>query len=243
MKLGRETLGKELLHSLDTEGFVHIREPMDPDEFETLACRLGHLSLRTDLVIDAGKAVEEEKIRSRTLVKKRQGVYQPEGLGLHTDRPTEQVLGWYCVEQDAVDGALLLVDTKDLADRFSESELSRLSQIRLTYTIRDPVSHEEQIFYQSLLSQAPGGLRQLYYVPWLLPDDCSTEQFAALHKFAGYLRDKQENALVRVRLKPGECLFIDNRRCLHGREALSKHSNRHLIRLYIRTPEDKDDLD
>jgi hypothetical protein len=83
-----------------------------------------------------------------------------------------------------------------------------------------------------LLSEGEGGY-DLYYTPWLLFDAYTPEQKDLFGKFDTYLKGKVTREPLRIRLAPGECLFIDNRRVLHARGQLPPSSQRHLTRLYI----------
>jgi hypothetical protein len=160
-------------------------------------------------------------------------LYQAEGIDFHTDRPTAAWLGWRCVEQDAEGGENQLIDTRDLADHFTEDEIEGLGRIEAGYAIEGPGGCIASVHHAPLVSRTPTGL-QVYYVPWRLRRPTDPAGIELLERFGRYLRDKQEHQLHVLRLERGQCLFIDNRRMLHSRADLPADSKRHLVRLMIR---------
>ncbi len=207
--------------------------PMDEQRFLDLAARLGEVGLRTELVIDPVQEAAER--RRRSAAEARPVVYAPTELAFHTDRPTVDVIGWYCIEQDAQDGAVQLIDTADLADHLSSAELAGLEQIELGYYHRDNQTVTDEPRQASLVEKGPRG-HLLYYAPWQIAADLGGDAAQALARFEAYLESKRTTSLLRIRLEPGEALFIDNRRLLHARGNLSPASRRHIVRLYIACP-------
>ena len=78
----------------------------------------------------------------------------------------------------------------------------------------------------------------LVYQPWLFLDTYDAEQTRVLQRFSDYLAYKQRTQTISVKLEQQQCLFIDNRRILHGRAAIAGNSRRHLRRFFIRTYRD-----
>jgi len=226
------TLSEHIRSAVGRHGWLHVAHRLSVTDFEFIASRLGPIELRTDIVVDPEWQVRQRE--TRVVGPERPGVYQAAALDLHTDRPTASLLAWYCVEPNAVGGATLLCDGRDLTNRFSVGELEELGKVQVGYTLRDPTTWEESFHLASLLSRR-GDEWAIYFVPWLVqqPDDNPTRRL--LERFIGYVRDKEENGLIPVRLERGQSLFIDNRRMLHGRGALPEDSRRHLVRVYIRT--------
>ncbi len=219
---------------LRLHGLAHL-PPMTEARFVELAGCLGEIGLRTDLVIDPVQAEEERRRRSSSAAG-RPVVYAPTELGFHTDRPTVDVIGWYCVEQDAEDGAVLLIDTSDLGEHFGAAEIAGLGRVELGYFQRDAHTGQEEARRAPLVAGGPRG-HLLYYAPWLVvPESAGGEAALLLARFAAYVERKRETALVRIRLERGEALFVDNRRLLHARGNLSPSSRRHIVRLYIAWP-------
>jgi hypothetical protein len=221
--------------SLEVDGLARITRRLTLDDFEALGEMIGIVELRTDIRVDRARREEQMGLRNEALGRSRPGVYQAEALALHTDRPTASILAWYCVAQDDRAGATVLLDTSDLAEHFSAEELAALRGVSVSYTLRRPGSRAEEVFRHPLLSGTDPPY-QLYYVPWNISETASVEERRALVAFANYLLRAQERRAIRIRLEPGEALFINNHRLLHGRDALPQDSRRHLVRLYIRTP-------
>ena len=216
-------MSAETLPSLKSIGYAHIRQTHTYEEFEESARQLGSIALRTDLAITP----------SRHSI-----VYKPDEIRLHQDNPAMNVLGWYCVRQDQLDGSARLLDAGDVCDHFSPDEIAIMKSIRIGYPDPDPTRHNPD---QGLVAHLLWPLlrenatrTEVYYVPWLLIDSYDEEQRRLLDKFAEYLRRKEENELITIRLKAGESLFIDNNRILHGRGSIQKDSQRFLKRVWIK---------
>ena len=216
---------------LRTHGLSRL-PPMTEARFVELAGCVGEVGLRTELVIDPAQEAEERRRRSSETG--RPVVYAPTELGFHTDRPTVDVIGWYCVEQDAEDGAVHLLDTADLGEHFTAAEIAALGRVELGYFQRNALTGQEEACRAPLVTSGPRG-HLLYYAPWLVQEGAGGET-ALLARFAAYVERKRETALVRIRLQPGEALFVDNHRLLHARGNLSPSSRRHIVRLYIACP-------
>jgi Taurine catabolism dioxygenase TauD, TfdA family len=206
--------------------------PMTEARFVELAGCVGEVGLRTDMVIDPAQEAEERRRRSSETG--RPVVYAPTELGFHTDRPTVDVIGWYCVEQDAEDGAVHLIDTADLGEQFTAAEIAALGRVELGYFQRNALTGQEEACRAPLVTSGPRG-HLLYYAPWLVQEGAGGET-ALVASFAAYVERKRETALVRIRLERGEALFVDNHRLLHARGNLSPSSRRHIVRLYIACP-------
>ena len=220
-----------VLSSLSECGYAHVKVPVSLDTFEQLSSEIGTIELRTDIKIDRkGEALQAQN----RIATGRPSTYQADPLDFHSDNPRMNVLAWYCVAQDETDGATRLIDTSNVAEYFSEDELAVLTGINVTYSIWLPGSDRESFLNEPLLTKTPFGYRT-YYQSWFLLDRYSDEQASALNRFAGYISQMSETNSIGVKLAKGESLFIDNRRILHGRNALGYRSERHLIRLYIRS--------
>jgi hypothetical protein len=228
-------LAATIRSSLETDGLVRVTTRLTLEDFEALGGVIGVVELRTDVRVDPARRDAQMGSRGDALGRSRPGVYQAESLALHTDRPTAAVLAWYCIAQDDRGGETVLLDTSDLGEHLSPDVLATLRGVDVAYAIPLPGSSGEQVFRHPLLAGA-GPPYEVYYVPWNLTEPASKEERRALEKFADYVRRGHERRAIRIRLEPRESLFIDNRRMLHGRDALSAETKRHLVRLYLRTP-------
>jgi TfdA family taurine catabolism dioxygenase TauD len=220
-------LAAEVRERLPREGYVHIDRALPEEIFTAAARELGTVTMRTDIRVDA--AADDALRRARDpLHADRPSVYRAESLSYHTDTPLADVLAWYCVEQDSADGSSALVDTGDVARHFSAEELAMMERVRVRSMVRD-AGHEIVREYPLL---AAG---KVYYASWLVAPDLGEAERKLAARFDEYLAKKDATAPIRIRLKPGEMLFVDNHRVLHGRSELPPDSRRHLVRLYIRT--------
>jgi hypothetical protein len=216
----------EILASLQKLGYAHIKTPLTAEDFDRTAQQLGDITLRTNLTLT----------HNRSSI-----VYKPDEITFHQDNPLMNIIGWYCVRQDELDGSMLLIDAGDVADYFTRRELKILSSIDVRYPDPDPDRHnpDRGLFAYLLwpLVTEKTARTDVYYVPWLLAEGYDDEQQRALEKFAAYLRVKEESQLVAIRLSAGESLFIDNNRVLHGRGPIQQDSKRFLKRVWIKQSE------
>jgi hypothetical protein len=221
-------LAGEVRRRLPDEGYVHIARVLPEDVFTAASQQLGTIALRTDIRVDS--QADDALRRARDpLYADRPSVYRADGLSYHTDSPLIDVLAWYCVEQDAAGGTSTLVDTGDLANYFNDDEQAALSRVRVRAMMRDD---EDREIAREFPLFAAG---KVYYAPWLLCENLGDTERALATRFAAYITQKDATAPIRIRLKPGEMLFVDNHRILHGRSDIPADSKRHLVRFYIKT--------
>jgi hypothetical protein len=221
-------LAAEVRDRLPREGYVHIARVLPQDVFDAAAQQLGSIELRTHIRVDT--EADEALRRARDPhYADRPSVYRADGLSYHTDSPIIDMLAWYCVEQDAVDGTSALIDTGDIAQHFTAEEQAVLGRIRVRAMQRDD-QNREIIREYPLFANG-----KVYYAPWLVCEDLGDAERELAARFAGYVAQKDATEPIRIRLKPGEMLFVDNHRILHGRSEIPADSKRHLVRLYIRS--------
>jgi Taurine catabolism dioxygenase TauD, TfdA family len=220
---GARKLSREVLDSIQSLGYAHIKQHLTAEDFDLLAQQLGSIALRTDLAI----------AHNRSSI-----VYKPDEIAFHQDNPVMNILGWYCVRQDEFDGSARLLDSGDVANHFSPSDIKIMSRVNVRYPDPDPSRHNPDkglIAYLlwPLITEKDTRC-EVYYVPWLLLDSYDEEQTRVIKQFAEYLRAKEQNQVVRIRLSEGESLFIDNKRMLHGRGPMQQDSKRFLKRVWIK---------
>ncbi len=227
------TLLERVKGGLRIEGYAYLTSRLEVEAYESLAAALGLLVLRTEICIN----VSQDQILCKGRVgtsHERPSPFRAAALDLHTDSPRIDVLSFYCIEQDEEDGSLILIDLSDSVAWFSREEWAALAKIKLRYTSRDPSTGLESQHLQPLHSgEDLGG--QFYYAPWHLPEPADPHQARLMEKFKGYVANQQKHSAVNIRLLPGQAVFVDNRRMLHGRRGLCQDSKRHLVRLYIKT--------
>jgi hypothetical protein len=222
---------EEIRRGLAAAGYFHARGPRPLEWFESIAHAMGTVKMRTDIVCDPAKEVEQKL--TRTFGPQRPGVYTDRELAFHTDNPAWNVLGWYCVEQDEGAGNSLLLDLSDVDRAFSAEEVRELAAIEIYLPVRDANWVETAV--RLPLLQRRGAAWQSYWVPWLVTEESQARYPELLDRFRQWLGRKQTDDLIDLRLEPGESLFIDNTRMLHGRGPIAPLSKRHLIRLAVST--------
>jgi Taurine catabolism dioxygenase TauD, TfdA family len=220
-------LAAEVRERLPVEGYVHIARVFPEEIFTNAAKALGSIALRTDIRVDS--EADEALRRARDpAYADRPSVYRADGLSYHTDSPLMDMLAWYCVAQDAVDGTSALVDTGDVAQHFDAEDLATMARVRVRAMMRDAENRE-------VVREFPlfaGG--KVYYAPWLLSPDLGEQERDVASRFGAYVAKKDTTEPISIRLQPGQMLFVDNHRILHGRSSIPPDSRRHLVRLYIR---------
>jgi hypothetical protein len=224
-------LGDRIQKAVKSRGWIRVAGPRPLSEFEQIGASLGEIELRTDIVVDAARDREQRKRRLHQ--PSRPGVYTAAALELHTDRPTAAMLGWYCVEPDVTGGATQLVDTRPLLAEFSTDELAALGRVRVGHAQPDPETREEVLYHAPLVARR-GGEWEVFYVPWFVEPPEDEAARLMLERFQRLVEQERRRGLLEIVLKRGQCLFVDNRRMLHGRGPLPEDSRRHLVRLYIR---------
>jgi Taurine catabolism dioxygenase TauD, TfdA family len=213
-----------------TYGYLHLHAPMSMADYEFVASRLGIIILRSDVKVDIKKERQQEESR---VVKGRGGIYSPNALGLHTD-PIADLVSWYCVEQDDTGGAMQVLDLGHIQEHFSPEELELLTKAELLSPSRTQ-DGMETLTPVPLVSKKENGGYRLFYVPWLFRPSYDDETSNVLKKFMSFVKEREETQLTALPVKPGESIFLDNGRVLHGRSTLQADSKRHLLRFYLRT--------
>jgi alpha-ketoglutarate-dependent taurine dioxygenase len=223
-------LADSIRRGVEQRGWFHLRERISLREYDTLSSGLGDLELRTDVKVDAEK--RKSVRRNDQAERVRPTVYSSAALDLHTDRPTADVLGWYCVKQDVTEGALCLLDLWPVLASLTEEDLELLQSVPIRYHVPNALGVEEALTEPLLVRTA--SRYKVYFAPWHLGPNLSGPRRQAVARFQEAVNRSTRNAALQVRLEPGESLFIDNRRLLHGRGAIAPESQRHLVRYYIR---------
>jgi len=174
---------------------------------------IGSLSRFAELTASLGQTVHETRVALD--VRKETYLTRPEAVPLHTDHPDVATIGWYCEEQDGDDGANLFVDGRGLLDEHLQHDLEDQSL---------PVPCLRRLGGRTTdVAVVRDG--KLFFAPWLVKRWSNP-----LKDFARRLHEVRR---LRVRLAPGDAVFIDNGRVLHGREAIGRTSKRVLFRRWI----------
>ena len=179
-------------------------------QFLRLAERLGRIIGHVDVRVEDS---------SRSLIS------SVAAIPFHTDGPEAELVGWWCAEPDASNGANSLIDTFDMASHLDRADLEELTRTQIYRPIAGgTVEPHPCVFLRD-------GRYRIYYAPWNLLPSYGAAQHHALYALREYLRSQRPFVVM---LRRGESLFIDNERVLHGRAALPADSRRHLRRVWIR---------
>ena len=224
-----EQLTAAIRGTLETDGYLHLMWPMTMENYEAIAGMVATIVQKNDVKVDLARAQSQEKVRQ---IKGRGGIYSPSALGFHTD-PIADLVSWYCVEQDDGGGPMMMLDLGDMDEHFSAEELEILSRVELLSPARKSEAEQETFTPVPLLSKANGRFK-VFYAPWLLRESEDPAISKVMDKFAAYLKNKEDTQLIVLPIKPGDTVFLDNHRMLHGRGELPQTSKRHLVRFYLR---------
>lgn len=148
---------------------------------------------------------------------------RPAPIPLHTDHPAVRYIVWFCLANQASGGENVLLDGYTAIEQLSAGQRRNLAKAHLRcpeIAGRDPVSRHP------VWNEAS---RSLFFAPWL---PRSQEHAQVLDDFDECLASPTTRRHV-VRLDPGDALVLDNRRMLHGRDALEPGSPRWLTRYWI----------
>ena len=225
----------KLRDNIEKNGFAYIESKHCAEQFEDIGAALGKIKLRSDIKINKELDSMNKKTRiSGNIKNNRPSSLRAQALALHTDRPTVNIIGFHCVRQDEESGHLTIVDTLSIAGWFSEDELARLARIKITYTDRKNGVGKEFSGLNSIVEKKSERYN-IYYAPWFFPESRGQYEDSLIEKLKEFVDRQKACAATNILLSPGQSVFIDNQRMLHGREAISEVSKRHLIRLYIDT--------
>lgn len=199
-------------------GYAHLREALDLRAFRRIASELGHIVAEECIELrDGGHAY----------------VARPGPVPFHTDQAQVEIVGWLCRRQDEVDGSSLLLDSRSVLGAMDEASLTALRRVRLACP---PVAGGPPSMAVPVLRAS--NARDLFFCsPWLDPVGGGAEDRAVLDRLWSAIEATAASWTIRVRLAPGEALFIDNQRVMHGRAALPPNSRRQLHRAWVITRE------
>ena len=149
----------------------------------------------------------------------------------HSDGPQANVVAWFCVRQDEDDGTSILFDTAPVLRGLSSQVRTDLASIQVPYYDHTSATGRPECHTPLLLGHDEGSWR-VNYAPWLLPDPLDARQRLAIAAFQLAIASSQP---TRIRLQPGQSLFVNNWRILHSRDSVKPDSTRLLKRAWVRT--------
>ncbi len=211
----------QILNLIKKHGYVHINQSAPTELFSFISDLLGKVIHKDQI-----------KIRSEGLF----AAYRPEEVFPHTDTSDAHVMGWWCLNQDLVDGSSVLIDSKNVLEKFSSDEIQVLKSLKPRYCSDiDKTKDNFTKFDEVSLVYERWGQLKINYAPWLEFELKIEEHKRIMTKFYNELELVTKKEKIEIRLNPGEMLFIDNGRLLHSRRALPQHSKRCLNRTWIMT--------
>lgn len=209
-----QRLAHEIRAQLNEVGFCHLKQGLSEEQFKEIAAQLGTIVASDDIKLNLS----------------RRKLHSPGALEFHTDSYLSDINAWWCEQPAESGGAMMLVDTTDILKHFSQSEMDGLTQIEMEC----PNRTHTKFFRRQLLMRAHG-TTEIYYTPWLPVEPAADELKNLRDKFAAYVESKRNTGAVEILFSRGDCLFINNKRILHGRDSLDPNTKRHFKRLWIAT--------
>lgn len=211
---------------------------------------LGYLlpqNVKQEMLVEIADFSDEDAFDDR-------GYRSPGELTPHTDPPP--MLALHCLKAARHGGENQLVSAESIRNRFRADcpDLLHVLETGFMYFLADEVVEGAGVLRgpTPTLIDGPGGLSCIYYRPYIekavtQPGVTLTEiQRAALDQFDRFSTDPELQ--IRLVLKPGETLVLNNYRVLHARDAYEdwpeKSRRRRLLRLWLNAdwiPEPPDD--
>lgn len=198
---------------LQQHGYCHIKQELSFEQYIAINEKLGSVKTISDIKLN-----NESKLKFN----------KPESLSPHTDSPLVNTVAWYCVRQDPKVGSSVLIDCKPLIEALPESTREILRETHIGFPLYKRFKTDTYPILR------PGTTSdEIYYTHWLLLDNYSEKQIVALQALESSISDAKQ---IVLRLKPGEALFVDNKRMLHGRDDIPQDSPRYLYRIHTVKP-------
>ena len=92
----------------------------------------------------------------------------------------------------------MLIDTADMAEHFSKSEMHLLTQLEMECPNR---THTK--WYKRPLLTIAGNTNEIFYTPWLPVDPLSGDLKSVREKFASYVEAKRKTSSVEIFFRHG----------------------------------------
>ena len=205
---------REVIEAVSREGYFRSASTATFETFREIADTFGEVFYEADVRMGG------QRPRNYQL---------PAAIDFHTDHVSAEIAAWYCLEREIDGGAMQFLDLAPVAEALSEDELNALARVRVP---------DNAVWTEGgdiPLCTAEGERWAFHYVPWLdlkVPD---AEAKRALDRFEAGVRQAKTTSVIELDLLPGELVFVDNHRIMHGRAAIPTNSRRHLKRLWIRS--------
>lgn len=155
---------------LNDKGYIHVKYP-ESKNAQQLIQEIGEIIQKTE--------IRENPNSSRLLASN-------QSMDFHTDHHAANYIAWFCNSQSAIGGESMLLDTKRIFGRFTESSRSLLQEINV---------NTHQVFYKDKLSLPLLSIldsnTSVYYAEWLVNQPHSIKHQRALSKFQDLLKSTE----------------------------------------------------
>lgn len=197
-----------LLTKLEEAGWCLFSNQTE-EQLNVLLKLLGQVILTTDVIV---------KTDSKAMVT------SARGLDFHTDHHKANYITWYCYKQTDIGGESILLDAKRIYLQLSRESQERLKTIDL---------FEHKIFADDvesfpLVTEDENGKNRFYYSFWFVKNE--DKQNPALLEFQTIIKKTEP---IKLKLKKGDILIIDNHRIFHGRTPIEGSKDRFLKRFWV----------
>lgn len=189
-------------------GFVHLTDQTE-EQLNDLLSSLGKVIFTTDVVI---------KPESKGMVT------SSRGLDFHTDHHKAKYIVWYCHKQTDMGGDSILIDAENIYQALSEKVRQQLKTIEL---FEHKIFPDDKESYP-LVSEDENGNRKFYYSFWLVKNEDKNNP-----TMLEFQKAIKETKPIRMNLKKGDILVVDNHRVFHGRTPIEGSKDRFLKRYWL----------
>ncbi|MBI86376.1 MAG: hypothetical protein CMJ81_24525 [Planctomycetaceae bacterium] len=209
------SLASTITDRVASQGFYYHQEELSLDEFYEVAEMLGETVRLDDVELNDCPTIQFGK---------------PAGIFWHNDGDID-IVGWNCVRQESSGGDLLLTDLRQVVSEMEPSDVEILKQ---TPSLCPWLSVPERKVPKRIpvISELEDTLWVNYKPRQIRPQ---SEAQAAAFETLKQKVDARGDGCYSVPIQPRESLFVDNRRVLHCRDAISKGSTRLLKRVLVVT--------
>lgn len=205
------SVGKKIINDLQVGGYSV--QTLDRDSFLKICEDLGDIINTTQIRLTSNSL-------TRNLLAK------PEAIPFHTDHPEIDIIAWYCIDPGSGnDNHMHFIDGRDVINKLTAEELNNLMSVMVRFP---PLNNRLGGEYPLLTTSSDEP--HLYYAPWLVLPNYSSSILRSLGQFQRFLISSD---LIEIELTINTCLFVNNRRILHGRNPIETHSSRQLERNWI----------
>jgi hypothetical protein len=147
-------------------------------------------------------------------------------MPFHTDHSSADFVAWHCIEQTDIGGESLLSDISVAFSLLSDLQKELLKKIQ----IKNVQLFDGDLEFHPLINIKDEHV-EFYFVPWLVQDDICDDTQNALKEIESTL----QSMAIKILLAKGDVLVINNKKLVHGRDALLGSPNRFLKRYWIKS--------